>query len=272
VAGSYIYPVWIAEGQAFYHLSKKIPPRGESVIYFLEGNGTPEGVTTPVDILKASLGRSVASAIRDVPGGKLRTHHRRSDGDVHRACTCGYTEAIQALFEAGLEVENRDIISGSVEDMNFFVDQHVRRINEYRSFAADLQALLATEGLSATAPLREALLPLVQKIPEECRVQAENMKSAEHAAELTRRTLVLTEKKRPDNLKAYMELLDAWRAMGGAQDYVLALCHTVARDIFQQAGHGSVANPDSVELARKVRERCREVLRNADGYEIWADY
>jgi hypothetical protein len=272
VAGSYTYPVWIEDGQAYYHLSKKIPPRGESIIYHLEGNGTPEGISTPVDMLKASLGRSASDAIRDLPGRKLRTHHRRAGGDVHRACTCGYTEAIQALFEAGLEVENRDIIAASVADMNFFVEQHVARIDEHRDFAQELEKMLDHPSSGATQPLREALLPLVRKIPEECRVQADNMKSAEHAAELTRRTLALTEKQSPDNLKAYMDLLDAWRAMGGAQDYVLALCHMVARDVFQQAGYGAVANPESVELAHRVRERCRQVLRNADGYEIWADY
>lgn len=272
VAGSYTYPVWIQDGQAFFHLSKKIPPRGESIIYHLEGNGTPEGIATPVDMLKASLGRSASEVIRDLPGRKLRTHHRRAGGDVHRACTCGYTEAIQALFEAGLEVENRDIIAESLADMNFFVDQHVARINEYRAFAGELERMLDGQALAATQPLCGVLLPLVRKIPEECRVQADNMKSPEHAAELTRRTLALTERKSPDNLKAYMDLLDAWRAMGGAQDYVVALCHMVARDVFQQAGYGAMANAPSLELAKRVRERCRRVLRDADGYEIWADY
>jgi hypothetical protein len=69
-----------------------------------------------------------------------------------------------------------------------------------------------------------------------------------------------------------MELLKAWRAMGGAQDYVLAQCHTITRKLDQEAGYGCVADAKAVALAEEVRARCRLVLRNPDGYEIWADY
>src|SRR4051812_14400190 len=98
------------------------------------------------------------------------------------------------------------------------------------------------------------------------------MKSLEHAGDLTRQTLALTGSKSTNNLAAYMDLLKAWRAMGGAQDYVLAQCHTITRKLCQEAGYGCVAQPDAVALAEEIRRRCRQVLRNPDGYEIWADY
>src|SRR6266852_6129254 len=47
VPGSYDYPVWLAGDDAFYHLSKKVPPKGESLIYFLEGQNTPASFPTP---------------------------------------------------------------------------------------------------------------------------------------------------------------------------------------------------------------------------------
>jgi len=71
---------------------------------------------------------------------------------------------------------------------------------------------------------------------------------------------------------AYMELLKAWRAMGGAQDYVVASCHTITRKLFQEAGYACVDDPKAVAVAHEVRARCRQALRNPDGYEIWADY
>src|SRR4029077_102963 len=108
VAGSYAYPGCFEAGQSFYHLSQKRAPKGESVIYFLEGQGTPLSVITPVDILKSTLGRPAADAIVDLEGRKLRTHHRRGGDGVHRACTCGCTEAIQAVFEAGEEVTRKE--------------------------------------------------------------------------------------------------------------------------------------------------------------------
>ena len=66
--------------------------------------------------------------------------------------------------------------------------------------------------------------------------------------------------------------LKAWRAMGGAQDYVVAQCHTITRKLFQEAGYGCVNDAKAVAVAQEIRARCRQVLRNPDGYEIWSDY
>jgi len=98
------------------------------------------------------------------------------------------------------------------------------------------------------------------------------MKSFAYADELVVRTLALTEKKGENNLKAYMDLLKDWRAMGGAQDYVLAQCHIITRKLAQEAGYNCPNHPDAVRLAREVRSRARQCLRNPDGYEIWGDY
>jgi hypothetical protein len=60
--------------------------------------------------------------------------------------------------------------------------------------------------------------------------------------------------------------------MGGAQDYVVAQCHALTRKLAQEAGYGCVNQPKAVPIAEEVRRRCRQTLRNPDGYEIWADY
>ena len=58
VPGMYIYPVWFDGDQAVYRLGKKVLPRGESIVYFLQGQNTPASIFTPVDMLKDTLGRS----------------------------------------------------------------------------------------------------------------------------------------------------------------------------------------------------------------------
>jgi hypothetical protein len=212
--------------------------------------------------------------ILDVAGRKLRTHHRRGGDGVHRACTCGCTEAIQAVFEKGQEVAKKDDIKEALSDMTFFVERHVERIEEYRRFAGDMIQFLQAKAKASPElkPYLESLELIVQQIPQEYSVQKENMKSPEHVAELTRQTLALTANKTTNNLAAYMELLKAWRAMGGAQDYVVAQCHTITRKLFQEAGYGCVNDAKAVSEAQEIRARCRQVLRNPDGYEIWANY
>jgi hypothetical protein len=274
VPGSYEYPVWFDGDDAFYHLGKKVPPKGESLVYFLEGQDTPPGIQTPVDIMKATLGRVLCEPILDVAGRKLRTHHRRGGDGVHRACTCGCTEAIQAFFEKGEEVARKNDIGAALDDMKYFVHCHVERIAEYKHFADDLIRFLKAQENAAPdlTPYLEGLDQIAQQIRREYSVQEVNMKSPEYVSELTRQTLALTETKGPNNLKAYMELLKAWREMGGAQDYVVAQCHLITRKLSQEAGYSCADRPKAVAVAREIRSRCRQVLRNPDGYEIWANY
>lgn len=274
VAGSYEYPVWFDGEDAFYHLSKKVQPKGESVIYCLEGRETPLAVLTPADILNQTLGRQAAGGILDYAGRKLRTHHRRGGTGVRRACTCGCTEAIQAVFEAGQEVGQKEYIQGALEDMVYFVQRHVERISEYRKFADGMLKRFEEVRRSSPKlkPLVDSLEDFAQQIPQECDVQKEHMKTLEYADELSKKTIALAAQKDPNNLKAYMELLKAWRDMGGSQDSVVAKCHTITRGLAQAAGYGCAAVPEVVPLAEEIRAACRQTLRNADGYEIWADY
>lgn len=274
VPGSYSYPAWFEGDAAFLHPSKKVPPRGEAVIYHLEGQETPVGVTTPADIVKATLGRTMAGAILDPTGRKLRTHHRRGGEGVRRACTCGCTEAIQDVFEAGQEVDRRDYIQSALDDMIYFVARHVERIGEYQQFASEMVGHLDAAAKSSPAltsyidPLRE----IVSRIPQECTLQSDHMKSPQHADELARRTLALTSRREPGNVKAYMQLLKEWRDMGGAQDYVVALCHQVTRKLHQEAGSTAIGDSAAAVLGTEIRQRCRGILRNPDGYEIWDEY
>jgi hypothetical protein len=274
VPGSYVYPAWFDGDKAFFHLSKKVPPKGESLIYFLDAENTPLSVSTPADVVQETLGRSMSESILDPLGHTLRTHHRRGGDGVHRCCTCGCTEAIQAVFEAGQEAARKDEIKEALADMAYFVKSHLARIDEYRGFASETSQILQQTSTSAPAlkPFVESLRQTVEQIPKEYEVQKENLKSLEHAADLTRETMALTESHNTNNLAAYMELLKAWRAMGGAQDSLVAQCHMIARKLFQQAGYDCVSNPPAAIVAQRVRARCRQILRNPDGYEIWANY
>ncbi len=274
VAGSYQYPVWFSGDDAFYHLGKKVQPKGESLVYCLEAQDTPATVLTPADVLKQALGRQAAGQILDFEGRKLRTHHRRGGDGVRRACTCGCTEAIQAVFEAGEEASQTDYIQSALDDMIYFVHRHVDRINEYQKFADTLLKKIQEKKRSAPElkSFLESLEEIARQIPQECEVQKENMKDFAYADELSKKTVALAAKKDPGNLKAYMALLKAWRDMGGAQDYVVAKCHTVTRNLCQTAGYGCATLPAAVPLAEEIRLACKQVLRNPDGYEIWADY
>jgi hypothetical protein len=274
ITGRYTYPVWFKGEKTLYHLSKKIPPKGESIIYFLERRGTPVSVSTPVDIMKETLGRQACDGILDIAGRKLRTHHRRARRGVRRAATCGCTAAIEVVFKAGREVEQKEYVAGAVDDMVYFVTRHVERIGEYRDFARDMKSFLNLKRKSNPdlKSFLDSMETITQKIPREYDRQKENIKTLEYVAELAGETKALSQKKAPKNLKSYLALGEKWRAMGGAQDELLGRYHSITRKLFQEAGYGCVNQPKAVDVAEQIRARCRKCLRNPDGYEIWADY
>jgi len=224
--------------------------------------------------MKATLGRQACDAILDLPGRKLRTHHRRGGQGVRRACTCGCTEAIQVVFDAGQEVQKKEYVEEAVGDMVFFVTQHMNRIDEYRDLARDMTEFLNQTRKSAAElkPYLDRMEAIVQEIPQEYQSKQEVIMSLKYTDDLTRQTKALTRKKAPGNLPAYEDLSMKWRRMGGAQDDLVAQCHRIARKLFQEAGYGCTSSPKAVAIARQIRASCTKCLRYADGYEIWADY
>lgn len=272
--GSYTYPVWFSDGNTFYRMSKKIPPKGESVIYFLDRQNTPLSISTPVDIVKETLGRQTCEAILDLPGRRLRTHHRRGAAGVRRACTCGCTEAIQVVFDAGQEVQRKEYVVGAVDDMVYFVTRHMERIQEYQDFAGEMIEFL-NQTKKSNPDLKsylDSMESITHQIIEEYNRVRKNIKSLAYADELKKQTKALTRTKDPKNLSAYEDLSKKWRAMGGAQDDLVAQCHRITRKFYQEAGYRCVDQPKAAEIAEQIRARCRQCLRNPDGYEIWPDY
>ncbi len=273
--GRYTYPVWFKGENAFYRLGKRIPPKGESLIYFLERKGTPVSISTPVDIMKETLGRQACDTILDIPGRKLRTHHRRPGETIGFACTCAFTEdVLQPVFEAGEEVAKKNLVEETVDDMVFFVTQHGERIDEYQDFANDMMSFLNLKGKSNPdlKPFLDSMEAITEEILQEYSRQKENLKTLDYADELARKTKALTQKKDPQNLPTFLDLGEKWRGMGGAQDDLVEKLHSITRKLFQEAGYSCVNQPQAVEIVEEIRRRCKRCLRNPDGFEIWPDY
>ncbi|MCF7976085.1 MAG: hypothetical protein K9N55_19865 [Phycisphaerae bacterium] len=272
--GSYTYPVWLGGDTAVYRLGKKIPPTGESIVYFTERQGTPLSVSAPVDILEASLGRDLCDEILDVAGRVLRTHHRRGAEGIRRACTCGCTEAIEAVFKAGEEVTRKAYVAGAVGDMVYFVQRHVARLDEYQAFARDMIEYLERTGKSAgdSKPYIDSMIEIARELQDDYNRARDNMKTLAYADQLADQTNALTQAKAAGNLNACLELGKLWRGMGGAQDDVIAQSHRIVRKLCYEAGYQAAGHAGAAEMAKQIRTRCRACLRNPDGYEIWPNY
>jgi hypothetical protein len=273
--GGYIYPVWFEGNNTYYRLGKKIPPEGESLIYFLERKGTPVSVSAPADIMKEALGRQACDMILDLPGRELRTHHRRPGITHADACTCGFTgDILDPIFEEGQEVEKKDLVVETVDDMAFFVRHIRKRINEYQEFAHSMVGFLnlKRESNPDLRPFLDSMETITQEILQDYSRTKEHMKPSDYVDELALKTKALTQNKDPQNLPTYQDLRGQWRGIGGAQDNFVVRLYRMTRNLFQEAGYHCVNQREAIEIANEIRRRCRKCLRNPDGFEIWPDY
>jgi hypothetical protein len=270
--GWHTYPVWFEGDVAHYHLSKKIPPKGESLAYFVERKGTPVSVSTPVDIMKGTLDNQTYESIIDSEGRQNRSLTRPDC--VIGTATCGVTDGLKPVFEVGHEVERKEYVKGGVEDMLYFLAKEHERALEYQAFASEI-----IEFLISTKKDRPELEPFLDKMESIAREitaayehEKENIKDLEYARTLAKETEALTQRKSPDNLAAFMKLKGKWIGMGGAVDDLNRKLHTLTRKLFQEAGYSSAGQREAVKIAEEIRRRTVKCLRRPGGYEIWSSY
>ena len=269
--GTYTYPVWTHGDSTFYRLGKKVPPKAESVVYYLERTGdTPDSVLAPADIAKQVLSTKAYDALLDFSGRK-KTQDGRPDHCVGTA-TCGVTDKFKPIFEAGNETDEMETIEGGIEDMVYHLNVLTERVHVYQGFAHETLAYLTAlkRTGAAPSPYTEEMEAITLEFIAAYGAQKENIRDLAYARELGRETHTLAEEKGPDNLAAFLKLKGRWTGMGGALEGLNRKLNTIARKLHQQAGYASATRPETIGLALELRRRVRELLRNPNGYEIWA--
>jgi hypothetical protein len=270
--GWYKFPVWFTGEKAFFHLCKKVPPKGDAIIYFLERKGTPVSVSTPVDIIKEALEPQICDKILD-PAGRRHRSLTRPDSTIDTA-TCAVTNGILHVFEAGDEVQRSEYVKGGTEDMIYFLFRENERAMEYQAFADDMLKFLkeAKKENPDQATFLDKMESITRELISAYENEKENLKDMDYAKKLADETIALTQKKSPDNLSAFKKLKEEWTGMGGSVDDLNRILHSTTRKLFQEAGYGCVDQLKTVSIAEDIRKMTIKCLRNPGSYEIWSDY
>lgn len=270
--GWYTYPVWFRGERAFLHLSKKVPPKGDAIFYFLERSGTPVSVSTPFDIIKETLNSETSNRILD-PAGRRHRSLTRPDCTIDTA-TCAVTNGITHVFEAGEEVTRSEYIKGGTEDMIYFLRRENERAMEYQTFANEMLKFLkeAKKENPDQTPFLDKMGDITKELISAYENAKDNLKDIDYAKKLATETIALTKQKKSDNLSAFKKLKEEWTGMGGSVDDLNRVLHSITRKLFQEAGYGCVDQPEIVNTAEEIRKMTIKCLRNPGSYEIWSDY
>ena len=264
VLGRFKYPCWTdTQGRGHFEpFTRHISFEGPAIIYPINRiKQTPLDRFTVVDLVRATLGVGPCEYILDVEG-QGQSHAGRA--------TCATRDLLNRIYGEGRQKEETEQIEQALVDVLVFV-KHIRgRIEEYVDFGHQLLDYL-DEQKGAHPELADFIADMetsARAIDEYYRQRREEIRTPQYVADLTdkfRRELL--DYQGDDALGKCKEITGAIVTVGGNQDELVGECRMVVKVIRQRAGLAMAVDPRTAELAREIRRRTQQILRNPASYE-----
>jgi hypothetical protein len=231
VLGSFLYPCWVdKDGAGFLQpLKKGVRFLGPAIIYPVNRvDATPLEQFTVVDVMRATMGVGPCEYVLDVEGQK------------------------------------------TLDEVITFV-RHIRgRIEDYVAFGHEITGYLE-EQKQAHPELAGALTKMQEttRRMDGCMARRKDgIKTPEFATQLVtgfRTTLVDYEG--TDAVAKCKKITAALVDIGGNQDELVGECRMVVKILRQQAALAMAADPKMAPVAKEIRRRTQQMLRNPTSYE-----
>jgi hypothetical protein len=264
VLGSFQYPCWIdKDGAAFLQpLKKGVRFQGPTLIYPITRlEATPLGAFTVVDVMRATLGVGPCEYVLDVEGQK-KTYQGRP--------TCASRTILNNIYSRKAQKEEHAKVLMTLDEVIAFV-RHIRgRIEEYLAFAREMVAYLEAQKQAhpELATTLTALQKTTGRMDAYVAQRKEGIKTPEFATQLVtgfRTNLVGYEGS--DALAQCKAITAALVDIGGNQDELVGECRLVVKILRQQAAAATANDPRMASIAKEVRRRTQQMLRNPTSYE-----
>ncbi len=264
VLGTFLYPCWVdKDGAAFLQPLKKVVRfQGPALIYPITRiEATPLEALTIVDVMRATLGVGPCEYVLDVEGQK-KTYEGRP--------TCASRTILNGIYAAKEQTRKKAEVLKTLDEVSAFV-RHIRgRIEAYLEFGRATAAYLdgRKKADPAEAKIADELSGIVRRMEEYAARRKDGVKTPEFAAALVeefRTTLVDYEG--ADALAKCKRITAALVDIGGNQDELVGECRMVVKILRQRAAMAAAADARMATLAREVRNRTQQMLRNPTSYE-----
>jgi hypothetical protein len=265
VLGTFPYPCWSdPEGRAsiqpIKHPTLKFD--GPAVIYPINRvKQTPLDAYTVVDVMRNTLGVGPCEYILDLEGQKSEYKGR---------ATCSVRDKLNAIYSKNQQKEQRSEVEKTLDEGLTFVN-HIRgRITRYVEFGNQLRAYLA-EQKKAHPELSDFLTEmdkLAGEIDVRFAARESRIKTPAHVAAMNEefRKNVL-DKEGADAVAKCKQYTIALVVIGDSQDELSGECRWVVKNLRQQAGLRMAVDPRVTPIAREIRARAQEALRNPANHE-----
>jgi hypothetical protein len=264
VYGFFEYPCWLdREARGFLQpLKKPVRFAGPAVIYPINRvRTTPLDQFTVVDVVRATLGVGPCEYILDVEGQGATRKGR---------ATCATRDALKAIYAARQQRQRRAEIETILDEVVQFVTHIRNRIDQYVRFGHDLQKYLDEQQRAHPewAASLEQLQSATRAIDTAFEKRRANIRTPQYVVDLTsdfRKTLLDNEG--DDALPRCTKITEAIVVVGGNQDELVGECRNAVKVLRQRAGLIMAQQPEAAAIAKTIRDRTQQVLRNAASYE-----
>ncbi|KPK64632.1 MAG: hypothetical protein AMK73_04565 [Planctomycetes bacterium SM23_32] len=264
VLGWFQYPCWTdTAGRGYLQpLGRAVRFDGPALIYPINRiPSTPLDAYTVVDVVRMTLGVGPCEYILDVEGQRQ---------EYKGIATCANRDTLNPIYASGEQRQKRDVVERCLRDVMIFV-QHIRgRVNDYVAFGHEIREYLAAqkEAHPDLADRLHELDRLARAIEERADARREAIKTPEYAAKLVEQFRAeMLDYEGPDALERCKEFTEALVEVGGNQDELVGECRMAVKILRQRAGLMVARDPRLGEVARQIRDRSQEVLRNPAGHE-----
>ena len=264
VLGYFQYPCWIDKERRGYLQPLKKPGKfeGPAVLYPLgRVAATPLAALTVVDLMRATLGVGPCQYVLDVEGQK-----KQSAGIP----TCDARTKLNGIYAKNQQKQRKAEVEQAVADALAFI-RHIReRIEVYVTFGHETLAYL-DEQKKARPELADFISEmegLARRIDGAVAARRDGIATPEYAAQLAeefRATLIDYEG--PDALEKCKKVTAGFVKIGGNQDELVGECRMAVKIIRQKAGLATAIDPRTAPVAKEIRRRTQEMLRNPVSYE-----
>jgi hypothetical protein len=264
VLGRFQYPCWVdKDGQGYLQpLARVVHFQGPALVYPINRiRATPLSVFTVVDFVRATLGVGPCEYILDVEG-----QQKESRG----IATCAARSKLNAIYEQRLQRQKKAEVEKALVDVLAFV-QHIRsRIEDYVAFGRQTREYLAEQKMAhpgLAEPISE-LETLARQIDDCVARRKKEIGTPAQAIKLVEGFRTgLVDYEGDDALQRCQEFGKAITTIGGNQDELVGECRMAVKVLRQRAGLAVASYPDAAEIAKEIRRRTQEILRNPASYE-----
>ncbi|MHC4556983.1 MAG: hypothetical protein ACYS80_06730 [Planctomycetota bacterium] len=270
VLGWFRYPCWVDKNGRGYLQPLKSRGRpanrpyfqGPAIIYPINRlKDTPIDKFTVVDIVRETLGVGPCEYILDVEGQQK---------EFQGIATCAARDILNDIYKKKQQKQRRAEVEKALVDVLAFV-QHIRgRIEDYVVFGREMRMYLA-EQKKAYPELLEPLTEmetLTSRIDEYLANRKASIKTPGYPVKLVKDfQTTLVDYEGDDALTRCKKITAGLVEIGGNQDELVGECRMAVKVLRQRAGLIMATDPRMANIAREIRRRTQEMLRNPVSYE-----